>query len=349
VLDGSLSLGMMLGLSALGAGFLDPVANLVSSALKLAQLKGYMERIEDVLDTPRERNLLSGKSVADAAHAGTLRVEGLNFSYPGEPRPTLEDVSIEIGSGQCVAVVGASGSGKSTLARLLAGLYEPGAGRICFEGEDLRAVNLSSLRERFGIVAQETRLFSGSIRDNVTLFDPAFTQDDVERACRLACLDTAIDAMPMRYDTVLADGGSSLSGGQRQRLALARALIRRPSVLILDEATSALDTVTERAVQYNLRELRCTRVLVAHRLSTIVEADKIIVLESGRLVAAGAHAELVDSSPEYRALLQAQLGDKSVTERGTTKISVPRAVSAVSLVKRPADLTAPIMTYVKGN
>jgi ABC-type multidrug transport system ATPase subunit len=155
-------------------------------------------------------------------------------------------------------------------------------------------------------VTQDTRLFSGTIRDNVSLFDPTVPIEEIEAACRKACLDDAIQQMPMGYDTMLADGGSSLSGGQRQRLSLARALVRKPSVLILDEATSALDAITERAVQDNLRALHCTRIIVAHRLSTVVEADKIMVLEQGKLVGVGRHSELMTRCPTYRDLVHSQ-------------------------------------------
>jgi ATP-binding cassette, subfamily B, bacterial len=305
VLDGSLSLGVMLGLSALGAGFLDPVANLVATFLKLTQLHGYMERIEDVLETPRER-ANTNASAAPVNLSGAISVRSVMFKYPSEPEPTLTDVSFEVAPGETVAVVGASGSGKSTLARLLAGLYEPTDGAIAFDGRDLRAWDLTRLRKRLGIVTQDTRLFAGTIRDNVALFEAEVSQDEIERACRLACIHETIEAMPMGYDTVLADGGSSLSGGQRQRLSLARALLLRPSVMVLDEATSALDTVTERRVQEELRRLQCTRVIVAHRLSTIVEADKILMLDNGRIVGMGRHEGLIKSCIAYRQLVNSQ-------------------------------------------
>jgi ATP-binding cassette, subfamily B, bacterial len=305
VLDGSLSLGSMLGLSALGAGFLEPVANLVGTSLKLTQLHGYMERIEDVLETPRERASANTNN-QPVNLAGAVSLRSVAFKYPSEPEPTLSDVSFEAAPGECVAIVGASGSGKSTLARLLAGLYEPSEGTISFDGRDLRGWDLTRLRKRLGIVTQDTRLFAGTIRDNVTLFENDVHQDEIERACRLACIHDTIDAMPMGYDTVLADGGSSLSGGQRQRLSLARALLLRPSVLVLDEATSALDVVTERRVQEELRRLQCTRVIVAHRLSTIVEADKILMLENGRIVGMGRHDSLLKNCVEYRQLVHTQ-------------------------------------------
>jgi ABC-type bacteriocin/lantibiotic exporter with double-glycine peptidase domain len=331
VLDGTLSLGTMLGLSALGAGFLDPVANLVSTAMRLTQLGGYMDRIEDVLETPREALPARPSSRAAARLDGDIDVRELSFKYPSEPRATLEDVSFHVASGECVAVVGSSGSGKSTLARLLAGLYVPLGGSISFDGLDLRSWDLTTLRERLGIVTQETRLFSGTIRDNVALFETTVSEEEVERACRLACLHDAVERMPMGYDTMLADGGSSLSGGQRQRLSLARALVRNPSVLVLDEATSALDTATERRVQENLRTLDCTRVIVAHRLSTIVEADKIVVLEQGRIVAIGRHADLLASCEAYRGLVHAQSGGPSLGafEGKLPAAARPRAARAV--------------------
>lgn len=328
VLVGELSLGTMLGMSALGAGFLEPVANLVNTGMKLSTLKGYMERIEDVLDTPTEQKPVAGTAPV-ARLVGSIKVEGLAFAYPSEPKPTLQDISLDIHPGERIAIVGASGSGKSTLARLLAGLYEPAAGNISYDDVNVKSWDLNQLRERLGIVTQDTRLFSGTIRDNLTLFDPSVPQDDVERSVRLAALDLDIARMPMGYDTVLADGGSSLSGGQRQRVSLARALLRRPTILVLDEATSALDTVTEALVQERLKELKCTQVVVAHRLSTVVHADKIVVLDQGRMIAVGSHTDLLMRSREYQHLVRAQQEPRGegvplvTSEAMTTRLSLP--------------------------
>jgi ABC-type bacteriocin/lantibiotic exporter with double-glycine peptidase domain len=326
VLHGSLSLGTMLGLSAMGTGFLEPVANLAATGLRLTQLAGYMERLEDVLDTPpeRTRNAVVPERPSGAALLGAVDVEALSFRYPSAAQLTLDHVSFSVRPGECIAIVGASGSGKSTLARLLAGLYEPLGGSIAIDGRELGAWDLELLREKLGIVTQDTRLFSGTIRDNVALFDPNLTLDEIVRACHTACIHDTITDLPMGYDTMLADGGSSLSGGQRQRLALARALARNPSLLILDEATSALDAVSERDVQLNLRRLRCTRVIVAHRLSTVVEADKILVLEHGKLVGVGTHAELLGYCPTYGALVHSQSaaegGAASPAQREPTQV-----------------------------
>lgn len=303
VLNGSLSLGIMLALSSLGAGFLDPITNLVNTGMQIAQLKSYMARLEDVLDSEVEqKGSLSSKSELH----GAIELRGIGFRYPSEPKPVLDDIRFEIAPGESVAIVGASGSGKSTLARLIAGLYQPSAGSLLFDGAEMAQWNLTALREKLGIVTQDTRLFSGSIRDNITLFEPTIPLEMVEEAADLACLHGDVASMPMAYDTMLADGGTSLSGGQRQRLSLARALLRKPRVLVLDEATSALDTVTEQRVQTRLRTLQCTRVIIAHRLSTIVEADKIVVLEHGKIMGIGRHDDLLISCPTYQALVRAQ-------------------------------------------
>jgi ABC-type bacteriocin/lantibiotic exporter with double-glycine peptidase domain len=330
VLQGQLSLGIMLGLSALGAGFLDPVANLVSTAMKLTQLKSYMARLEDVLDAPVEP---TRPASVQRSLSGRIDVRNLSFRYPSEQQNTLDDISFEIAPGECVAIVGASGSGKSTLARLLAGLYQPASGAVAYDGVDVAAIDLAHLRERLGIVTQDTRLFSGTLRDNVTLFEPSVPNESVQLACEQACLHSDIARMPMAYDTMLADGGTSLSGGQRQRLSLARALLRKPDILILDEATSALDTVTEQSVQEQLRALACTRVLVAHRLSTIVESDKILVLDQGQLVAVGRHADLLLRCPQYQALIRAQHEPQLAPSR-----PAPVAVAVPPASVRPAPL-----------
>jgi ABC-type bacteriocin/lantibiotic exporter with double-glycine peptidase domain len=305
VLQGRLSLGTMLGLTVLGDGFLEPLAALVSTGLQLQLLGSYMARINDVLDTPAEQQ---GRTVRPADPlCGHIRADGLSFRYgPGRPL-AVDDVSVQILPGQFVAIVGRSGSGKSTLARLLLGLYEPEAGRVLYDEADLRDLEVRSVRRQFGIVTQESYVFGTSIRDNIALAAPGTTQDDVVRAARLACIDEDIGAMTMGYETVLVEGGASLSGGQRQRLVLARALAGRPSVFLLDEATSALDTITEAAVYRNLSGLDSTVIVIAHRLSTITRADKIVVMDRGRLVEQGTHGELLGLGGYYQELVGGQV------------------------------------------
>jgi len=306
VLRGQLTLGTMLGLAVLGAGFLEPLALLVTTGLELQLLGSYMARINDVLDTPAEQQ---GRDVRAAGRlSGHIQAERVSFRYsPFAPR-TVDGVSVEIRPGQLVAIVGRSGSGKSTLARLLLGLYEPEAGSVRYDGTDLREFEVRSVRRQLGIVTQGSYVFGASVRDNIALSVPGLAQDEVVRAARLACLDQDIDAMAMGYATVLVEGGASLSGGQRQRLVLARALANRPSILLLDEATSALDAVTEAAVYRNLASLGSTCIVIAHRLSTVSRADAIVVMDGGRVVERGTHDELLEHDASfYRELLSGQV------------------------------------------
>src|SRR5262249_8731012 len=219
----------------------------------------------------------------------------------------VRDVSVDIKAGSTIAIVGRSGCGKSSLARMIAGLYRPTEGRVLFDGHDLARLELKSLRRQIGVVFQSPSLFAGSIRSAIALSDPAASLEPIVDAARRAAVDEDIRAMPMGYDTILADGGASMSGGQRQRVALARALVHKPALLILDEATSALDSETERRVIRNLEDLRCTRIVLAHRLSTIVNADQILVMDNGEIVEAGTHNELPSRGEHYNPPVPAQL------------------------------------------
>ena len=307
VISGEMSLGTMLALSALAAGFLGPLTTLIQTAFQLQLLGSYLERANDVLDTPREREGNTGRK--PGALAGRITLDEVTFRYAISSPPAVREATIEVPPGRMVAVVGSSGSGKSTLAGLLAGLYKPDSGRILYDGADMAELDLTWLRGQLGFVAQDSFLFGTSIRANIALTDPAMPLARVIEAAEMACIHEDIMALPMRYDTLLADGGASLSGGQRQRLALARALVRRPRVLVLDEATSALDSITEQKVHANLATLRSTRVIIAHRLSTVRDADLILVMDQGRLVERGTHDELIAKGGRYRDLVAAQLSN----------------------------------------
>src|SRR5215217_4412180 len=310
VLDGRISLGTMLAAAALAAGFLEPLATLIAAGLKLQLLRSYMERINDVLDAPREQE---GRTVATAPRlTGRIRADGVSFAYGGPlAPPVVKDVSLEVQPGQLLGIVGRSGSGKSTLACLLLGLYPPTSGKILFDGRDLAELDFRSLRGQIGIVTQRPYLFGATIRQNIALSNPAMPHQAVVEAAKLACIHDDIVAMPMGYETLLIDGGASLSGGQQQRIALARALAHRPTILLLDEATSDLDGVTERLVHRNLSALGCTRIVIAHRLSTILDADLILVMEEGRIVQRGTHDELIASPGAYKEQVMAQLRSTS--------------------------------------
>jgi len=238
---------------------------------------------------------------------GGIELQHVGFRYNPQTPWVLRDITVNIKPGQKVALVGRTGSGKSTLALLLLGLYTPAAGEIRYDGTPLHTLNYRTLRRQFGVVLQEPVLFSGSIRQNIAMHDPAFTLAQVRTAAQLAAIDEEIMQMPMGYETLVSEGGSGLSGGQRQRIALARALVHQPAILVLDEATSHLDVVTERFVDEQLSQLACTRVVIAHRLSTIRNADLILVLDHGQIIERGTHEELLASDTDYAELIQSQL------------------------------------------
>jgi ABC-type bacteriocin/lantibiotic exporter with double-glycine peptidase domain len=296
----------MLALNAVAVGFLGPLSSLVTTMMQFQLLGSYMDRIHDVMDTPREQE--QGKARRAHKLTGRVSLEKVSFRYSPHSPLVTRDVSVEIQPGQLVALVGRSGAGKSTLASLLLGMHLPSSGRILYDGIDLSELDLRSVRQQVGIVLQNPALFSSSIRSNIALADPALSLEAVVEAARLAHIHDEIMAMPMGYESLLMDRGTSLSGGQRQRLSLARALVRKPAILLLDEATSALDAITESKVHQALAAIECTRIVIAHRLSTVVGADLILTLEDGAVVEAGTHAQLLARGGVYASLVSAQLG-----------------------------------------
>jgi ABC-type bacteriocin/lantibiotic exporter with double-glycine peptidase domain len=297
VVSGDLSLGTMLAAGQVAAAFLVPALALVTSAGSMHVLRTHVSRLEEIHTCePEPRGNVHPVSLCP------IEFRDVDFSYSPREAPVVAGLGLRIAAGQHIAIVGRSGSGKSTLARLLIGLLRPQAGEISFGGVDLNACDVHALRRRIGVVTQTPTLFDMTVAENIAFGAGSIGIDTIRRAAAIACVDDEIEALPMGYDTMLHDGGAELSGGQRQRIALARALARAPELLVLDEATSALDAVTERSVQAALAACGCTTVTIAHRLSTVATADVILVLEGGRIVESGPHAQLMRTGARYPEL-----------------------------------------------
>ena len=304
VLDGTMTLGTMLALTAVATSFLLALASLAGSVQQLQSAAAHLERIDDVMDAAPEQAPQDGGTAPELS--GRVELRRVGYRYSTAASWALRDVSVAIEPGQKVAVVGRTGSGKSTLARLLLGLYPPDEGEVLFDGVPLQRLSLRDLRRRFGVVTDEPFLFSGTIRQNIAFNDPGLPDEAVASAARVAQVNDEIRRLPMGYETFVGEGGSALSGGQRQRIAIARAVAHRPPILLLDEATSHLDARTERLVDRELSGLAGTRVVIAHRLSTVRDADLILVMDGGRIVERGTHAALMARGGPYAALVREQ-------------------------------------------
>lgn len=320
VIDGHLSIGMLVAFQAIVRSFQEPVNNLVNFAGTLQELEGNIIRLDDVLNNPTDslidnhNKLFSNKRqdnsqiipVESARLRGYLEVKNLTFGYSLLDPPLIENFSLSVKPGQRIALVGGSGSGKSTVAKLVAGLYEPWSGEIRFDNRLRADIPLTILTSSIAMIEQEIFLFTGTVKDNLSLWDATISERNLRQACHDAAIEDVINSLSGVYNSPLQEGGGNLSGGQRQRLEIARALVNNPSILVMDEATSALDAETEKIIDGNLRKRGCTCLIVAHRLSTIRDCDEIIVLERGKIVQRGTHEELWEQGGFYAGLIKSE-------------------------------------------
>ncbi len=316
VSEHAISIGELFSLFIYSFFVFSPLSELGNVATVLQETRASLEKVAEVLATPPDPVPANPKAIGVM---NELVFDRLAFAYPSSDRPVISDISLEVKGGETIAFVGPSGSGKSTLVKLLVGLYPPSEGSVRVNGTDLHETDLAALRRRIGLVTQETQLFAGTIRENLLFVRPEASDDDCYDVLRSAAALPIIERGGKGLDTRIGEGGVKISGGERQRLAIARALLRNPELLIFDEATSSLDSLTEQAITETIRAVVDARpdtmtVLIAHRLSTIAHADRIYVMERGRIVEVGTHDELLGTRGLYAALWRQQQASSDIAD-----------------------------------
>ena len=309
-----ITLGQFLSLYIYSFFIFSPLAELGTVATNYQETRASMDQLQGVLKIPSEPKPFSPQALGSLKK---IEFHNVSFHYQEQDKTSVSDISVSINAGQTIAFVGPSGSGKTTLIKLLAGLYKPTRGTILYNGIESRQVEFEKLRKRIGLVSQETQLFAGTIRENLLFVNPKATDQECLRALESAAAMPIINRGDKGLETRIGEGGIKISGGERQRLAIARALLRKPELIIFDEATSSLDSITEKSITATIQDIEKIRpdlmtILVAHRLSTVAHADRIYVLEKGKIVEQGNHEQLLRTKGLYAALWREQVGSQQI-------------------------------------
>lgn len=320
VLNGSISFGELLTFNALLAYFLDPIENIINLQPTVQTALVAAERLSEILDLELEKSEQEDKKIKPKSLKGNIEFKNVDFRY-GTRNLILKNINITIKKGERIALVGESGSGKTTLAKLLLNFYQCENGEILVNKYNLLDINVESLRDKIAYISQETFLFNGTILENLMLGNPYLTYEEVIDACEKAQIHDFINSLPLRYNTLVEENGSNFSGGQKQRLSIARAILRKPEILIMDEATSNLDSITEKAIERTIHDFSegMTTIIIAHRLSTIMRCDNIYILEKGEIKEKGNHKDLLDNKGRYYKLWKEQLPEINNIEKTQVK------------------------------
>jgi ATP-binding cassette subfamily B protein len=306
---GDISLGSFFTLLLYSFFLFNPLGELGTVATSYQEMTASLSKVDEILNRPAEPKPANPVTLGEITE---LDLDHVKFNYESSNRPAVENITLKAQDGETIAFVGPSGSGKSTLIKMLVGLYQPTAGQVKINNTDLQTVDLAAYRNKLGLVTQDTQLFAGSIRENLLFVKPDATDEEAMAALTAAAADRILERTGEGLNTRIGEGGLKLSGGERQRLAIARALLRKPDMLIFDEATSALDSLTEEEIVQTIKDIKkhqpgLLTVLVAHRLSTVVHSDRIYVLEKGQIIETGSHEDLLNQHGLYAALWRQQI------------------------------------------
>ena len=311
LINNELTLGQLIAFRIISGYVTQPMLRLSGSWQQFQEMSLSLQRVGDIVNQPLEVLDNEDKNIDMPKIKGSIKASKVGFSYSSESTPVLNSIDIDIKKGSFVGLVGQSGCGKSSFLKMIPRLYRPSSGKLLIDDFDITKVDLYSLRRQIGFVPQDCMLFEGTVFSNIALGDPEISADNVVKAAKAACAHEFIMTLPFGYGTPIGEKGSGLSGGQRQRVALARMILENPNLVVLDEATSALDVDTEKQVVKNMREefKGKTILMITHRLSTIVEADKIIVMHDGKIDTSGTHSDLMQLKGRYYALYNSQFNE----------------------------------------